>query len=308
MGKTGIGPVRLEPVYKKAIWAGTRLKKIRNLKEDGIGICREVCAYPGSENRIAAGTFTGQPVSCLIKEHHQSLMGKDVSTQLVRVAYMDTQEDLSIQVHPNEEQAAGAGDYEKSESWYIVEADEGAYITAGVNVLDKNVLRKAAENGEMEQYLVKHFVQAGDFAMIPAGMIHACGKNMLVLEIGSFGGITYRLYDYGRGRELNLDLGMRVAEPSLQCQLVHVQERKPGIPRALVRHSLFGVDVLDVEGSFFFDECDRYRIITCVKGSCNVIWNGERYWMKYTETLLIPASCRPVEIEGDARILISWKG
>ena len=114
MGKAGIGPIRLEPVYKKAIWAGERLKKIRGLQEDGIGICREVCAYKGSENRVEEGQFKGCRIDQVIADYRRELMGPDDSGQLVRVAYMDTREDLSIQVHPNEDQAERIGDFEKS--------------------------------------------------------------------------------------------------------------------------------------------------------------------------------------------------
>ena len=260
MGKAGIGPIRLEPVYKKAIWAGERLKKIRGLQEDGIGICREVCAYKGSENRVEEGQFKGCRIDQVIADYRRELMGPDDSGQLVRVAYMDTREDLSIQVHPNEDQAERIGDFEKSESWYILEADPGAYITAGVNCSDKATLRSAAESGDMEQYLVRIPVKAGDFAMIPAGLVHACGKNMLALEVGSFGGITYRLYDYGRGRPLDLDKGMEILDPSLRCELVHTQEKVPGVPRPLVRHRLFSADVLETNSKtvyFILNLCQQ---------------------------------------------------
>lgn len=308
MGKTGLGPIRLEPVYKKAIWSGDRLKKIRGLTEDGLGICREVCAYRGSENVVAEGPFAGQTIDKVIAAYHKELMGEDDSTQLVRAAYMDTEEDLSIQVHPAEKEAEAAGDFEKSESWYIVEADEGAYITAGVNTMDKELLKSAAENGTLEQYLVRIPVKAGDFAMIPAGMVHACGKHMLALEVGSFGGITYRLYDYGRGRKLDLDKGMEIVDPSLKCELVHAQEKTaPGQPKSLVRHRLFGVDVLDVDDSYSFGPHKGYRIVSCVAGSGEIVWGDKTYPLSYTQTILIPASCEEAEFKGKGRLLIAWK-
>lgn len=143
--------------------------------------------------------------------------------------------------------------------------------------------------------------------MIPAGLVHACGKNMLALEVGSFGGITYRLYDYGRGRPLDLDKGMEILDPSLRCELVHTQEKVPGVPRPLVRHRLFSADVLDVEESWTLDGYEGYRILCCVEGACRIIREGEEYPLPYTKTLLIPASCGPVEIRGNARLLIAWK-
>ena len=134
-------PLRLEPVYKESIWAGSRLSKIRGLSAPGIGIAREVCAYRGSENRVRDGEYAGQSIAELIREKGVQLMGDDASGQLVRVAYIDAREDLSVQVHPNEVQARAVGDYEKSEAWYILEAGEGASIIAGVNTADEKRLR-----------------------------------------------------------------------------------------------------------------------------------------------------------------------
>lgn len=80
-------------------------------------------------------------------------MGRDDSNQLIRAAYIDAIEDLSIQVHPKETDAAILGDYEKSESWYIVDAKEGASIVAGTTTTDKAVLKKAIEEGTLEKYI-----------------------------------------------------------------------------------------------------------------------------------------------------------
>lgn len=299
--------MRLEPVYKTSIWAGERLKKIRGLSEEGIGICREVCAYRGSENRIAEGQFQGWTINQVITAHHKELMGDDDTDQLVRVAYMDTVEDLSVQVHPGQRLAEKIGDYEKSESWYIVEADEGAYITAGIHTNDVERLRQEAEKGELESYLVRYPVKKGDFAMIPAGMVHACGKNMLALEIGSFGGITYRLYDYGRGRALDLDKSFEVLNPDLLCEIQHLQEKEENVRRQILQHNLFSVDVADINGCFDLESKNRYHIITCVEHTCSVWYQQEEYPLDYTQTLLIPAMCDKISIKGKARILISYR-
>ena len=102
-------PLRLQPVYIKTIWAGHTLHDIRSLPEEGIGIAREVCAYKNSENLIAEGEYQGKSIKELIQEHHEELMGRDDSNQLIRAAYIDAIEDLSIQVHPKETDAAILG-------------------------------------------------------------------------------------------------------------------------------------------------------------------------------------------------------
>lgn len=305
MGETRLKPLRLSPVYVKSIWAGERLYNIRNLEEKGIGIAREVCAYKNSENIIAEGEYAGKSLKEIIQYHHQDLMGDDPSDQLLRAAYIDAIEDLSVQVHPNDAYAKTIGDYEKSESWYIVEAEEGAYITAGTTIHDKEVLRLAAEDGTLEQYIRKIPVKKGDFALIPAGLLHACGKDMLAIEMGSFGGITYRLYDYGRPRPLDLDRGFEVLDPNLSCSITHhpiPANRKDNV-RVGVDHPLFHVDVIDIAAEMTLYGNGLYYVLVCVDGECVVYCEEDSFPLSYTQSLFIPASMNKVTIKGNVRLL-----
>lgn len=301
-------PLRLKPVYVKSIWAGNRLRNIRKLTEEEFGISREICAYKNSENVIADGEYAGKSIKELIDNHHKELMGDDPNDQLIRVAYIDAIEDLSIQVHPKEEFAKKINDYEKSESWYILEAEEGAYITAGVKIKDKDLLRKAAEDGTLEKYIQRIPVKEGDFALIPAGMLHACGKNMLAIEIGSFGGITYRIYDYGRPRPLDLEKGISILDPNLKCEVRHfpMSEVPENSLKIGVQHSLFQVNIIDVTKEMEIISDEHYYVLTCVKGNCLVECSGEVYPLAYTETLLIPASAGNVKVKGHCRLLKSY--
>ncbi len=301
------GPIRLEPVYLNSIWAGNRLGEIRRLKSPGTGISREVCTYPGSENRVCNGPFEGQKITELIRTRRDEIMGNDPESQMVRVAFMDTAEDLSIQVHPDGAMAEAEGDFEKSESWYILEAADGAYITAGIRETDKERIREAVREERLEELLVRLPVKTGDFVMIPAGMIHACGKGLLALEVGSFGGITYRLYDYGRGRRLNLEKGLLALKPQLKADIVHPEPDAHNRPVNVGRHPLFQVDLVDVRGSWTYGGYDSYRILTCVEGECRVCRMGEEFLLSYTETIVIPAACRSIRVEGRARLLISYR-
>lgn len=301
-------PLRLSPVYISTIWAGHRLRDIRKLEDKNIGIAREVCAYKDSENEVAEGDFKGKSITEIIEKHHSELMGQDPNNQLIRAAYIDAVEDLSIQVHPAAEFAELKGDYEKSESWYILEADQGACITAGTTISDKELLRKAAEEGTLEKYIKKIPVKAGDFALIPAGMLHACGKHMLAIEIGSFGGITYRLYDYGRPRPLDLNNGFQVLDPELSCTLTH--HPLPELPGNHISngvdHPLFHVDVIDIAETQSFNSENRYSIIVCVSGAGVIHYEAERYSLSYTQSILMPASAEMFTIEGNLRILRAY--
>lgn len=301
-----MGPIKLRPIYQKSIWAGDRLKKIRGLTEEGVGISREVSTYPGSVNLVEGGPWDGKTIADVIKSHRTQIMGDVLGDQLVRVAFMDTAEELSVQVHPDQERAILCGDQEKSEAWYIVEAEEGATITAGINTEDMGRIKEAIKEDKLGELLIRIPVKAGDLVLIPAGMVHACGKDMLVVEVGSFGGITYRLYDHGRGRRLDLEKGLAVLKPWLRCEVEHEPSGICHHPKKMVQYGPFQVDVVDVHGSWQYGRFGSYRILTCVFGDCQIRWEEESYHLGYTDTILIPAVCQRVRIEGDARILIGY--
>ena len=130
------------------------------------------------------------------------------------VKYIFTSENLSVQVHPNDEQAqaAGHGAAGKEECWLVIDAQPGAALGVGFREkLDGPAMRAAALDGSIEDLLVWHPVSAGDFFYIPAGTVHAIGAGVSLIEIQQNSDITYRLYDYGRPRELHLDAGIAVA-------------------------------------------------------------------------------------------------
>jgi mannose-6-phosphate isomerase len=130
------------------------------------------------------------------------------------VKYIFTSEKLSVQVHPDDEQAqaSGNGANGKEECWLVIDAEPGATLAVGFReTLSREQIRAAALDGSIEDLLVWHPVRAGDFFYIPAGTVHAIGAGVSLIEVQQNADITYRLYDYGRPRELHLDEGVAVA-------------------------------------------------------------------------------------------------
>ncbi len=130
------------------------------------------------------------------------------------VKYLFTSEKLSIQVHPDAvlARSGGAGATGKDECWLVIDADEGATLGAGFREpVSKERMREAALDGSIEQMVEWHPVVPGDFFYIPAGTVHAIGPGVSLIEVQQNTDITYRLYDYGRPRELRLDLGIETA-------------------------------------------------------------------------------------------------
>lgn len=132
----------------------------------------------------------------------------------VLIKYIFTSEKLSVQVHPNDAQAAaaGLGVTGKEECWLVIAAEPGANLGIGFNrAVDPATMRSAALDGSIEQLMAWYPVAPGDFFFIPAGTVHAIGAGVSLIEIQQNTDITYRLYDYGRPRELHLDAGIAVA-------------------------------------------------------------------------------------------------
>ena len=139
-------------------------------------------------------------------------VGNDRSPLLAK--YLFTSENLSVQVHPNDEQARSRG-YKsgKAECWLVIDAEPGALIGLGLRYdLTPDTLRRAVLNGSVEQLIAWRPVAAGDFFFVPPGTIHAIGAGISILELQQNSDVTYRLYDYGRGRDLHLDEGIAVAQ------------------------------------------------------------------------------------------------
>jgi mannose-6-phosphate isomerase len=130
------------------------------------------------------------------------------------VKWLFTSEKLSIQVHPSDAEARATGlPSGKEECWYIVDAEPGAVLGIGtIRPLDSDELRAASLSGEIEQLMDWKPVKAGDYFYIPAGTVHAIGAGITLVEVQQYADITYRLYDYGRPRELHLDDGVAVSK------------------------------------------------------------------------------------------------
>ena len=164
------------------------------------------------------------------------------------VKYIFTSESLSVQVHPSDvqTQAAGLGQQGKEECWLVLDAEPGACLGIGFDQdLDANSLRKAALDGSIEQMLTWHKVVAGDFFYIPANTVHAIGAGISLIEVQQNSDITYRLYDYGRPRELHLDAGLRVARGEPYDKSLHQRlsaDQAAGTVQRLVDGPYFVLD------------------------------------------------------------------
>ena len=213
--------------------------------------------------------------------------------QPLLVKYLFTSERLSIQVHPDDEQAHERGlERGKSECWYILDAEPGATLGLGLKrSVSADELRSAALDGSIEELMDWRPVRAGDFFMVPAGTIHAVGAGISLLEFQQNSDVTYRLYDYGRPRELHLDDGIAVARRDLYPGSL-AQHLAAGERRTLVDGPEFALVYGDPDAL-----SDRHRWVIPLDAEARQ--GGER--AAAGECLLVEAGER---IEADGRLLI----
>lgn len=307
------GILRFEPLFRTVRWGGTRLSSFKRgvvLPSSTVGESWEISNLEGYETVVAEGPFIGRLMSDMISQFGREILGERLHGVFgnffpLLVKFIDAEDDLSIQVHPDNNMAEqGRG---KTELWYIIEAEKGSYIYSGFNrSLDENMLVSAIDNNRIVDLLAKHFCSPGDVFYIPPGRVHSIGAGNLILEIQQTSGTTYRLHDYGRKdidgqpRELHVDKALQVVDyEETDFGLVHPQllidcETK------VKKTPFFTVTAAQVmsELSLNIKKTDSFRIIVALSGSGEVISNtGERYRIERGQTLLVPAGMDSVLVK-----------
>jgi mannose-6-phosphate isomerase len=214
------------------------------------------------------------------------------------VKFVFTSERLSVQVHPNDEFAAAhENSHGKTEMWYVMRADPGARIAIGFREsIGPERLRESALSGEIEQLLNWIEVQAGDAFFIPAGTVHAIGGGLALCEVQQHSDITYRLYDYGRPRELHLDKAIQVSS---------MEASTPKSVMLPIDCEYFHTELARTTSKLLYKpEPERFHVVIFVSGMGTIA--GQQF--REGEAWLIPAACAPFEIEpaNPVKFLRTW--
>ncbi len=196
-------PFYLKAPVKDYIWGGTKLRDLFG-KEGGDRLAEswELSCHPDGECYIMGGEFDGMKLSDFVNEHPEAVGSgfKSGDSFPVLVKLIDAKNDLSVQVHPNDEYAHKyENDNGKTEMWYVIDAAPGSELVYGFNEeLSKDEFRKAIEDNTLMEKLRRVPVKQGDVFFIEPGTLHAIGKGILIAEIQQSSNVTYRVYDYGR--------------------------------------------------------------------------------------------------------------
>ena len=299
-------PLKFSPILKDKIWGGTKLEKIfgKPASSDKLGESWELSGYEGDESVVTNGLLAGNNLVELIEVYMGDLVGDKVydffglSFPLL-FKLIDANENLSIQVHPGDEVAAERhNSYGKTEMWYVVDADPGAELIIGFAKdcsPDEYVI--ALDAGEVEDLLQKVPVKKGDVLFIPAGLVHAIGKGVVVAEIQQSSDITYRIYDYkrvddnGNERELHTEQALDVIdfsaakEPKTAYQAI-LNEITPLIDCDYFTTNLIKFDTVVTRN---YGELDSFVSYMCLEGTMVIEYNNEKTIVNKGDTVLIPA-------------------
>ena len=323
--RTKLYPMLFEPNLHTKIWGGEQLATWKNLPhQQHIGESWEVSAVPSAPSIIANGTWAGYPLTEVVSKMPDAILGKAVAKQYqhqlpVLVKFIDANDDLSIQVHPDNAMAQREHNkMGKNEMWYILTAEPGACIYAGFQEqLTEQEYQTRIADGSIIDALAKHQVKAGDVFYIPAGRVHAIGKGIRLLEVQQSSEVTYRIYDFNRvdsngaTRELHTEESKAVIDysvlPDYRTHYEAVNDQRV----ELVSCPYFTTSLYNLTQAHEINlsNLDSFVIIICTEGKGTITDNcGNTIPLQQGETLLVPATVEHLNIvpEQPMKLLTSW--
>ena len=309
MARKPLYPLRFEPIFTTNLWGGRRLPAFLNRAvphEDPVGEAWVLSDVDGSPSRVAEGPLAGRTLRELIAEDAGRIVGAAKAPQgrfPLLLKFLDARQELSVQVHPNDAQAAllGPGKFGKTEAWVVLEAcPETSRLYAGfaegVTAAD---FRAALESKTTPNTLHSFTPRPGDCVFLEAGTVHAIGQNLMLFEVQQTSDITYRLYDWdridaktGKPRQLHVDAGLACADFRRgPCAPVGpAVEVRDGVRReGLVSCAYFTLERLTARVPFRIGAADKCRAVVCVKGSGELESRGGRFAFRAGDVFLLPA-------------------
>ena len=304
------GLLKFAPHYRTVRWGGQRIAQFKNIRPCGehIGESWELSALPDMLTPVSEGPLKGATIPQLMDSHGTEIMGERLLSRFrhqfpLLIKFIDAENNLSIQVHPDDIISHGNG---KTELWYIIDAAPGSIIYSGLNrTLTPDALTRHIENRTLTDVLAVHHPMAGDVFYLPAGRIHSMSGGNLVLEIQQSSDITYRIWDYdrrdkdGQLRELHVDKAMRAIDfNQTDYGLAHPQILR-GYETMVKQTPHFSVTAMmvDSEMDVPVHALDSFRVFIAVEGEGSLrADDNTEMTIRCGETVMAPASTRNVHI------------
>lgn len=306
-------PIRFENLYYEKIWGGRDFENFRNNMPQGmIGESWDIACHPNGTGVVSNGEYKGMSFDELIKSQGERILGTKISAEKfpLLIKLINSKENLSVQVHPGDEYAAKyENEFGKTEAWYVVDAKPGATLIVGTKNCDKETFANAIKEGKSEDFLNKIEVKKGDCFLIDSGLVHAICEGVIIAEIQQNSDVTYRVYDYGRPREIHVDKALDVINFDLKCKNLKGEEKIfNGFKSSLLcKNEYFGIEKYTIEtvAQQMSDE-ERFHMLTCVEGNGTIVGPGYNEEIKIGDSILIPAKLGHYEVKGNLVVLKSY--
>ena len=267
----------------------------------------------GDTSVVANGALQGSSLNYLLETHTSDLLGEKNFRQFgtkfpLLIKFIDAKEDLSVQLHPNDQLAkARHNSFGKTEMWYVVQADPESNLIVGFNQeMTQELYLKHLEDKTLQSILNFDTVKAGDAYFIEVGRIHAIGAGVLLAEIQQTSDITYRVYDWdrvdseGNERELHNDIALEAFDFDMPDNFRVNYTKDSDSPTELVSCPYFTTNVFKVNDTILKENThDSFMIYMCVEGKAQIEVDGNQTEISMGETVLIPACIKRFSISAN---------
>ncbi len=321
-------PLFLEPAFQRRVWGGRSLAtRFGYALPDGpVGECWGVSAQENGPSVVRSGPHAGEPLAD-VWESDRAFFGDDTGSDTgtgcapggfpLLVKFLDARDWLSVQVHPDDAQAAELEGVPsgKTECWYVVAAEPGAELVLGHRAGSREELARMIDEGRWDELLLRRPVAAGDFVYVPSGTVHAVGPGLLVCEVQQSCDTTYRVWDFdrrddaGRLRDLHLDKAKRVLhapyDPATTGTAAPPVPRPGGRRRHLVSGPFFEVALHEVRGDGYRVAFPSWEVCTVTDGAGSVRWDGQEHPLRAGDHLVLPADAGEVTFGGSVTVVTS---
>lgn len=303
----------LKPIFHEKIWGGRRLETEYgyDIPQGAVGECWAISAHPNGDCEVEGGRFAGAHLSELWAEHREELFeGTEGDRFPLLIKILDADDNLSIQVHPDDAYAAEHenGSLGKRECWYVLDCEPDATIIVGQNARSREELAAMIEEGRWGDMLNEVPIKKGDFFQIDPGCVHAIKAGTLILETQQSSDVTYRVYDYdrlgddGKPRPLHVPQSLDVVDFDLVAPTSGevTAQALDGVTE-LVSNSCYTVDLIEVEGNKTLEQSWPFMCVSVIEGSGTI----EGLAVRKGRHLLVPSTVRELVLSGDMKLVAS---
>jgi mannose-6-phosphate isomerase len=310
-------PLKFKPIFKAKIWGGQKIKTELGMDYGNLINCGEawvISGVEGNQSVVENGFFAGNELNELVEIFMGDLVGDKIYEKFgsefpLLIKFIDTNDWLSIQVHPDDQLASkrniGKG---KTEMWYILGADNDSELISGFNrKMNKETYLEHLENKTLKKILNFEKVKKGDVFFIPAGRIHAIGPGILLTEIQQTSDTTYRIYDWDRIDAAGMQRALHTEEALDAINYDFQKAYKTNYTSNLNHTSLivddpkFTTNIIELDQILRkdFEELDSFVIYIAVEGNTKIKWFDDQVTLKPGEAIIKPAILKDVELIPD---------